>query len=379
MKPNIPYIKKLSIISAIRLILFTLLFIAIASSFLLFFDNITDVLQQIAWLPDLTELQDELNYVYSFLGLVLLIAAIIAGVHIERRISVSLGEFSALITKMRQGKYGKIATMQPNDELGFVIHSLNRLADDLEKANILKRKMLSGIVHELNTPLTTLRGNLEAMAEGIFTADERRVNMLLDEVIHLQRMVNDLRELSLAEAGELPLCRTEFDVAKEIGHVLEMVEPLLTEKTLRLAACFAPGLPPVNADRDRFRQIVANLIINACKFSPVGGRIVVRAGRVEDEQGVWLEVAVCDNGIGIDEKDMPHIFEQFYRAEPSRSKSTGGSGIGLAIVKQLTEAHGGQVAVQSQIGKGSQFFVRLPLGNIAIGDGIQTGSVSTEV
>ena len=351
----------LTIINTIRLILGILFAIAVASSFLLFFDNMIDVLKEIPWLSGLAGLQNFLNYVYCLTGFVLLVVAVLTGRQIEWRIGVALEEFSQLIEAMRQGDYRKTTTLSLDDELGFVIHSLNRLASDLEKADGRRRKMLAGIAHELNTPLTTLRGNLEAILEGAFSPDDHRLRLLLDETIYLQRLIGDLRELSLAEAGELPLNKVRVQAPAAVKHVLQMLEPMLAEKEICVTTSFADGLPDLLADRDRLYQVIYNLVVNAQQFGGQSGLIGISARQFAEDGRDWLELAVSDNGIGIREEDIPLIFDQFYRVEESRSRKTGGSGIGLAIVKQLVEAHGGYVRVSSNFGEGSVFFVYLPL------------------
>ncbi|MDT8899784.1 sensor histidine kinase [Anaeroselena agilis] len=351
----------MTIINTIRLILGILFAIAVASSFLLFFDNMIDVLRGISWLQGLAGLQDFLNYVYCVTGFVLLVIAVLTGRQIERRIGVALEEFAGLIEAMRAGDYRKTTTLSLDDELGFVIYSLNRLAADLEKANVRRRKMLAGIAHELNTPLTTLRGNLEAVLEGMFSPDEHRLRLLLEETVYLQRLIGDLRELSLAEAGELPLGKVRVKVPAAINHVLAMLEPLLGEKETRVTASYEEDLPDVLADQDRLYQIIYNLVVNALQFGGRPGLVGISARRVSDGRRDLVEIAVSDNGIGISEADLPLIFDQFYRVDESRSRKTGGSGIGLAIVKQLAEAHGGYVRVSSRLGEGSVFHVGLPL------------------
>lgn len=361
MKRLLDSLQNLSIISTIRLILGILFTIAVSSSFLLFFDNMIDVLKEISWLPGLTEFQGLLNYIYCIAGFILLVVAVITGRQMERRIGAALKEFSRLIDAMRKGNYQAAIHLSVEDELGYVIHSLNRLANDLEKANTLRRKTLAGIAHELNTPLTTLRGNLEAMTEGVFLPDEQRLKLLLQETIYLQRLISDLRELSLAEAGELPLNKTPVSVAASISHVLQMLEPLLKEKEIRIITCFEDKLPTVFADKDRLYQIIYNLIVNAQKFSRQQGQISISAKQTYKAGGSYLVIVISDNGIGISQEDIPLIFEQFYRADKSRSRKTGGSGIGLAIVKQLVQAHGGYAEVSSSLGQGSIFSVYLPL------------------
>lgn len=240
------------------------------------------------------------------------------------------------------------------------IQSLQQLTAELEKSTILRRRMMAGIAHELNTPLTTLRGNLEAMAEDVFSVDQARIQLLLDETIYLQRLISDLRELSLAEAGELPLYKSQVDVANSIDHVLQMLKPLLEEKDIHITTSTEIGLENIYCDKDRLHQIIYNLVLNAQKYTNQHGTISVQAKLIHIEGCRWLEIAVCDDGIGISEEDIPFIFEQFYRVDKNRSKKTGGSGIGLTIVKQLAEAHGGHVMLESRLGIGSTFLVYLP-------------------
>jgi signal transduction histidine kinase len=218
---------------------------------------------------------------------------------------------------------------------------------------------MADVSHELRTPLTALEGNLRAALDHVYDLDEEQIANLYEQTRHLIRLVNDLRELSLAEAAQLPLDLRAVDLTPLVEETAAIFELLADEKDIRLALDLAPALPPVQADRVRIRQVLHNLLANALRHTPGGGTITIRTQPAAD--GVAL--AVTDSGEGIDAASLPHVFDRFYRTDPSRSRETGGSGLGLAIVKAVVEAHGGIVEAASPgLGHGSTFTLHLPAG-----------------
>lgn len=242
-----------------------------------------------------------------------------------------------------------------NDEIGRLSAAFNDLAERREHLEQQRRSMVSDVAHELRTPLTNIRGWLEAAQDGLTPANQELLALLLDEAVLLQHVIDDLRDIAAADAGNLVLHRELLDA----GQLLEQVAAAhrgaadLAGVGLRIEATEEPE---VHADPVRLRQVISNLVSNAIRHTPSGGSVVLRS-RVEGDD---LVMEVADSGTGIDPADLRHVFDRFWRADKSRTRQTGGSGLGLAITRKLTEAHDGSVSVASTPGLGSVFTVRLP-------------------
>ncbi len=217
--------------------------------------------------------------------------------------------------------------------------------------------MVADIAHELRTPISVIQGTLEAMLDGVLRPAPGELRGLHAETQRLARLVTDLRMLSLADAGQLTLEHGAVDLAAVVGGVVGRMKPLADSRNVALGADITPGVPPVDGDSDRLAQVVTNLIDNALRYTPTGGRVTVHVDRGDGR----VLVKVSDTGPGIAPEDIPFLFERFWRGDRSRNRHSGGSGLGLAIVKQLVALHGGDVAVESQVGQGSTFTVSLPL------------------
>lgn len=243
-------------------------------------------------------------------------------------------------------------------ELDDLAHSLNTMAEDLQKAAEIRNNLMADVSHELRTPLTVLEGNLRAALDHVYELDDEQIANLYEQTRHLIQLVNELRELTLAEASQLPLDKQPFDLTQLVQETISVFEPLAEEKQITLLAEIPPSLPVVTADRSRIRQVLHNLLANALRHTPEDGRILI-SGRLQENR---VRLAVNDSGEGIAAEHLPHVFERFYRTDPSRSRESGGSGLGLAIVKAIIEANGGMVTADSPgVGRGSTFAIELPI------------------
>ena len=260
--------------------------------------------------------------------------------------------------KIAAGDLSQRIPTQSRDEIGALATSFNQMADSLAQHEELRRNLIADVAHELRTPLTVIQGNLEAMLDGVLPTSPQEIATLRDETALLTRLVSDLRLLSLAEAGQLKLERVEIDPVELITRAVEPFRLQAQSSQIELALEIAPNLPSISVDADRIAQVIRNLLSNALRHTPSRGRVTVTC---RNDKSQNLLITVSNTGEGIPPDDLPFVFDRFYRADKSRSRTSGGSGIGLAIVKQLVEAHSGKVWVESQPGQTATFGFTLPL------------------
>ena len=284
------------------------------------------------------------------------IVALVVGSLLFRQITAPLGALSAAAEAIAAGDLSRTVEMSSSDEIGRLGRSFNAMARSLARAETLRRNMVADIAHELRTPLAVIQGNLEALLDGVFDLTLDNVASIHEETMLLSRLVADLRDLALAEAGQLKLDRERADLTALAARVVDSFQTQALEKEVTLTTELAPDLPPMEVDVQRVSQVLFNLLSNALRYTPTGGTITVRAERVGDQ----VQVAVADTGEGIPPEGLPYVFERFYRADKSRARASGGSGLGLAIAKQIVEAHGGRIWAKSWVGVGSTFVFTLP-------------------
>ncbi|MCD5416558.1 ATP-binding protein [Candidatus Bipolaricaulota bacterium] len=256
--------------------------------------------------------------------------------------------------RIAQGDLSQRVRLTARDEFGRLGESFNRMIDNLQRSETIRRTMTADIAHELRTPVTIIQANLEAILDEIYTLDAETITPIYEETLHLGRLIDDLRDLALAEAGELQLDKEPTDLVQLASHVVETINFAL-EHGPKLTVISPPALPSLSLDPKRIRQVLANLLGNALRYTPDDGEIRVEIARVEDA----IELRVVDNGPGIASEDLPHLFERFYRGDRARSRAAGGSGLGLAIAKHWVEAHGGRIFAQNVETGGARFTVLL--------------------
>jgi signal transduction histidine kinase len=285
------------------------------------------------------------------LGAVLLILGL------SRRILGPVEALTAAARRMAAGDLSQRVQITSQDEIGDLARAFNSMADGLARLEELRRQLVTDVAHELRTPLSNIRGYLEALRDGVVEPHRHVIDSLHEEAMLLNHLVDDLQDLSLAEAGQLRLEPQPVALADVVDRAVGAVRPRAQAEGVALHVDLPEDLPLVDVDPRRIGQILRNLLDNGLTHTGPGGEIVVDA-HPDDE---WVEVGVRDTGAGIAVEDLPYIFERFYRADKSRSRATGGAGLGLAIAKQLVEAHGGRIEVQSEIGQGTQFTFTLPV------------------
>jgi len=296
----------------------------------------------------------------------LLLIAVAAGIiavllilGLSRRILAPVETLTAAVRRMEAGDLSQRVDIRhfSQDEIGDLARAFNRMADGLARLEELRRNMVTDVAHELRTPLSNIQGYLEAIQDGVVEPDRRIIDSLHEETMLLNRLVDDLQDLSLAEAGQLRLERQPVALADVVDRAVEAARPRAAAKEVALQVDLPEDLLLVDVDPQRIGQVLRNLLDNGLTHTPRGGEIGVAA----HASGQWVKVRVWDTGAGIATEDLPYVFERFYRADKSRSRATGGAGLGLAIVKQLVEAHGGEIAVESKVGRGAEFTFTLPV------------------
>jgi len=269
-----------------------------------------------------------------------------------------LREMTTATQEVAAGKLGQQVPVRSQDEIGQLAQSFNRMSSDLANATRLRKQMTADIAHDLRSPLTVITGYLESMADGVLKPSPERLKLIHAEATHLQRLVEDLRTLSLADAGELSMTRLTQPLQPLLEQTAAMYAHQAGQKQINLQIDIEPDLPAPRVDPDRMMQVLGNLVGNALRHTPAGGRIILSASRA----GEGVRVTVRDTGEGISPQDLPHVFDRFYRGDSARYAGEGESGLGLAITRSIVEMHGGQISVESKPGKGAAFHIDLEIG-----------------
>jgi two-component system sensor histidine kinase BaeS len=291
---------------------------------------------------------------YSALGATII--ALLLGVLFARSLTRPIRELTFATRALAKGELGQQVTVRTRDELGELAASFNQMSSDLARASELRRQLMADIAHELRTPLSLILGYTESLSDGKLPPSQETFDIMHDETQHLSRLVDDLRTLSLADAGELPLTPQPLDVPALLERVVSAHLPEAQRRGISLRVEPSPTLPAVEADPGRMAQVLENLVSNALSYTPEGGEITLSA---QADTGV-VKLRVQDNGVGIAPEDLPLVFDRFYRADRSHQRNGTESGLGLAIAKSIVEAHGGSISVESTLGEGTAFTITLP-------------------
>lgn len=290
-------------------------------------------------------------------GAIALFAALGVGFVVFRSITRPIEQLRQAAQAVSGGDLSARVEIDSGDELADLGSAFNAMAGSLQRDEQLRRDMTADIAHELRTPLAVIQSNVEAMLDGVYPLDGEHLGTVLKQSEVLTRLVNDLRTLALAEAGQLALDRQPIDAGELAAGVAAAFRTRAAEKGVAIETDIAPNLSPAALDAQRMSQVLSNLIDNALRHTPPGGRIDVRVRSGGDRDVV---LGVSDTGGGIRAEDLPYVFERFYRADKSRARAEGGSGLGLAIAKSIVEAHGGAIRVRSEVGRGTTFEITVP-------------------
>jgi signal transduction histidine kinase len=291
---------------------------------------------------------------YSALGAALV--ALLLGLLISRTLTRPIRELTRATHAVSEGDLGQQVRVRSKDELGELAKAFNKMSSELARSVHTRRQMTADIAHELRTPLSLILGHAEAVHDGVLPPSRENFEIIREEAGRLEQLVNDLRILSLADAGELPLNPQSVSLQKLLQDLAALYQYQMQKKNITLQVDITPPLPELTIDPARMTQVFTNILDNALRHTPEGGRVTLAAQT--SQSGV--ELSVRDSGPGLPADDLERIFDRFYRADASRTRGDGGSGLGLAIAKSIVQAHGGQIRAESATGNGLRIVITLP-------------------
>ena len=284
------------------------------------------------------------------------LVALLLSVLLARSLTGPLRELTTATQAMARGELEQRIPVRSRDELGELAESFNRMSAELVRARNQRHQMTTDIAHELRSPLSLVLGHAEALSDGVLPPSPETFDIIHDEAQRLTRLVEDLRTLSLSDAGELPLARHPVSPQALLERVVAAHTPHIQQKNISADVEVAPSVPEVNVDPDRMAQVLDNLLGNALRHTPANGHIALSAR----SSSAGVRIAVQDSGPGIPPEDLERIFDRLYRGDRSRQRHEGGSGLGLAIAKSIVESHDGRIWAESKLGEGATFIVELP-------------------
>ncbi|MCF7890180.1 HAMP domain-containing protein [Candidatus Bipolaricaulota bacterium] len=297
---------------------------------------------------------ESVNRRIIYAGAVGLAVALLLGWLLIKQLTRPLNKLTRATREVSQGKLDHRVSVDSNDELGELAESFNRMTSSLQESEEIRRRMIGDIAHELRTPLTVLNGEVEAIREGVYEPTDEKLEEIQEDINLLNRLIEDLRELTLAEAGELELNREPVDLAELIRKSTNKLSDLTAESDVELKTDLPEAVPETELDADRILQVINNLVKNAISHTESGE---VRISLEEQPEDIVMKIT--DTGEGIPEDKLEHVFDRFYRVDSSRS-GEGGSGLGLSIAKELVRAHGGEIWINSEPGNGTTVSFSLP-------------------
>jgi len=307
--------------------------------------------------PPLTRFAEQVNRSLLWAGLATGVGGILLILLMSRRVLSSVRTLNSAAHSLGQGDLSQRVLASGRDEISDLGRTFNAMADGLENSERQRRNMVVDVAHELRTPLSNIQGYIEAVRDGVLPPDATTINTIHKQGLNLAHLVEDLRVLAETESPDFRLDRRSHSVNELVLASVEAFRPRAEAEGVRLDVDVQPETPNIELDRTRIEQVLGNLLDNAIHYTPGDGRVTVST-RTESST---LRITVVDNGEGISPEVLPYLFERFYRADPSRSRQSGGAGLGLTIAKQLVEAHGGEIGAESEPGRGSKFSFTLPL------------------
>jgi two-component system, OmpR family, sensor histidine kinase BaeS len=309
--------------------------------------------------PPEVEFIESTNRTLIYGALMAAIIALLLGVFLSRTLTRPIRELTRATHAVSEGDLSQQVPVRSNDELGELAQAFNKMSSELSRSVNARNQMTADIAHELRTPLSLILGHAEAVHDGVLPPSRENFEIIREEAARLEHLVNDLRILSLADAGELSITPQVIEPQRLLQEVAAIYRYQTQRKNITLDLEMASPLSNIEVDPGRMTQVLTNILDNALRHTPEGGRIVLSAKDINDQ----IELAIQDSGSGLKAEDLDRIFDRFYRTDSSRQRDSalpGGSGLGLAIARSIVQAHGGQLSAESEAGKGLKVIVRLP-------------------
>jgi signal transduction histidine kinase len=302
------------------------------------------------------EFIERINVTLLYGALIGAVIALFLGIFLSRTITRPIRELTKATHAISEGDLSQQVAVRTNDELGELGKAFNKMSAELSRSVNARKQMTADIAHELRTPLSLILGHAEAVHDEVLPPTKENFEIIREEAARLENLVNDLRTLSLADAGELSIIPQTVEPGGLLQEVASLFQYQAQKKDISLELDAAPPLPALEIDPGRMTQVLTNILDNAIRHTPAGGRILLSARQV----GGMVELAVQDSGPGLPKAEVERIFERFYRADASRRRDDGGSGLGLAIAKSIVLAHNGQLSAESEPGRGLRISILLP-------------------
>ena len=306
--------------------------------------------------PREVEFIQRINLYLLYGALVGMVIALLLGVILSRTLTNPIRELTRATHAVSEGDLSQQVPVRSKDELGELAQAFNKMSAELSRSINARKQMTADIAHELRTPLSLILGHAEAVHDGVLPPSNENFEIIREEAARLEHLINDLRMLSLADAGELSIQVETVEPQRLFHEVAALYQYQAQKRNISLEMDIAPQLPLIEVDPGRMTQVLTNILDNALRHTPEGGRILLTAQEAES----MVEFSVQDSGLGLNGEEADRIFERLYRADPSRYREDGGSGLGLAIAKSIVQAHGGQISAESEPGSGLKIRIRLP-------------------
>lgn len=299
------------------------------------------------------------NQAIVYAGITAIIIALLLGIVLAQRLTRPLRQLTTATQAIAAGDFSQQVSVTSKDEIGDLAHDFNQMAHTLEISEKQRQQLLADTAHDLRTPISIMRSHLEAMLDGIFPATPENLAIVHEETLHLSRLVDDVRTLSLMETGHLPLDMSAVEITELVQQVVAAFMPLAEADGIQLNTNLTKT-DPIIADAARLHQVLANLIANGLRYAPQGAENPPTVNVTVKNQSDSVRITIQDNGPGLTADQQQHIFDRFWRSDSARNRDEGGSGLGLAISQGIIDAHGGSISVASQLGSGTEMIVRLP-------------------
>jgi len=305
--------------------------------------------------PRELEFIERINLTLFYGALIGAVIALLLGIFLSRSLTRPIRELTQATHAVSEGNLSQQVPVRSNDELGELAQAFNKMSAELSRSVNARKQMTADIAHELRTPLSLILGHAEAVHDGVLPPTPENFEIIREEAARLEHLVNDLRTLSLADAGELSIQLQTVEPQRLINEVASLYQYQTQQKNVKFEVDVAADLPTIEVDPGRMTQVLTNILDNALRHTPEGGHIILAGHEIDN----MVELSVLDNGPGLDLEDVNRIFERLFRVDAARQRD-GGSGLGLAIAKSIVQAHGGQISAESEPGAGLKVRIRLP-------------------